>query len=361
MLIALVLGAYGFAAGLMSDEYPRPGWVTASMVGLAGFLLVARRLRPAVVLFASLSLLAIVCLLFGSYQAGSSLLIALVAFYSATAYGVRWPVVGTALVVFSIVMAWGPLPEALGGIAFVAVACGLAAGGGLLARRLRELSAANIALRELVEMESAASAYGAVEDERSRVARELHDILSHSLGAVVLQTSAAEHAWEADPPRAREAVVAAHQTALEAVGQLHTLLTVVREDPAEDRSAVPTVADLEGLAERTSAGGFLVEFQADGEPRPVPPAVQASVYRVAQEGIANAMKHSGTSGCTLQLRYLPESIVVEVDDLGRQSRLVAGTQLGLVGIRERASLFGGRMQAGPRPAGGWSLSVEFPT
>ncbi len=360
LLVAVLLGGYGFAAGLTSDEYPNPGWVTAILVGLAGIVLVARRWHPALALVASLSMLSAVCVLYGSYQAGSSLLIALAACYSATAYGVPWPAVGASIVGFAVVMAWGPLPEALGQMAFVAVACGLAASGGWLARRLRELSAANIALRELVQLESAANTRGAVQDERSRVARELHDILSHSLGAVVLQTSAADHAWEADPQRAHEAVVAAHDTALEAVGQLRTLLMIVRDDPSEDRSAVPTIDDLEGLARRTSAGGFKVGFQVEGVPVPVPAAVQACVYRVAQEGIANAMKHSGTPGCMLYVRYLPDSIVVDVDDRGTAASTAGGTQMGLAGIRDRAALFGGRMRAGPRSTGGWALSVEFP-
>ncbi len=235
---------------------------------------------------------------------------------------------------------------------------GLAANGGLLARRLRRTSA-RTSLGGTVQLESAANTRGAVQDERTRVARELHDILSHSLGAVVLQTSAADHAWEADPQRAHEAVVAAHDTALEAVGQLRTLLMIVREDPSEDRSAVPTIDDLEGLASRTSAGGFKVGFQVEGVPVPVPAVVQACVYRVAQEGITNAYALGNLR--VHVVRPLPPRI-------HRSARRRPGAKCPRPVARrwvwpesrDRAALFGGRMRAGPRSTGGWALSVEFP-
>lgn len=359
MSVALVLGGYGFAAGLTSDEYPNPGWVTAVLIGLAGLALAARRVRPTPSFLVAMGAPVLACLLYGSFQAGSSLLIALVSCYSAAAYGVNRPVVAAVVMSFAVVVGWGPLPSALGSMAFVAIGCAFAAAGGLVVRRTRELSAANVALRELVQMEAAARTQAAVDDERARVARELHDILSHSLGAVVLQTSAAQHAWTADPQRAHEAVVAAHDTAVEAVGQLRTLLSVVRENRGGDRATVPTINDLHALAARSTAGGFRVGLQIEGEPRPVPPAVQASVYRVAQEGIANSMKHSGAPSCLLRLKYTPDSVLVEVEDDG-EGATSAGTRLGLAGIRERTALFGGSMDAGPRPSGGWGLHVEFP-
>ena len=253
------------------------------------------------------------------------------------------------------------MPEALGGMVFVAIFLGLAGGAGYLMRRLRELSAANVALRELVQLESASTTRAAVDDERARVARELHDILSHSLGVVVLQTGAAEHAWDSDPERARESLRAARVTSLEAIEQLRTLLSVVRDDPTADRAPVPTLDDLPALAERTTRAGFRVDLDVVGPARSVPPHVQASVYRVTQEGIANAMKHSGAGGCRIRLEYLPDSVVVRVDDEGGAATARIGSQLGLAGIRERAALLGGRVEAGPRDDGGWRLAVAFPS
>ncbi len=360
--LAVILAGYGFAAGLTSSEYPNPGPRTAVLVGAAGLALAARRTRPTLALLTTLGLLGLACALDGSYQAGSSLLIALVACYSAAAYGTQTWILAAAILVFAGAMTPGRPPETLGGIAFVALVTGLAAAGGRLAQRLRATAAANAALRELVQLTSSATTRAAVDEERARVARELHDILSHSLGLVVLQTSAAEHAWGTDPARAHEAVRAARTTAVEAVDQLRTLLAVVRDDPSAERTPVPTIDDLQSLAERSTEAGFRVQLSVEGTPRPVPAALQASVFRVAQEGIANAMKHSGQAACHLRLQYLPDVVVVTVHDDGqpRTSPSPRGSQLGLAGIRERAALFGGRLDAGPGPGGGWLLRAEFP-
>ena len=358
--VAVALAGYGALAALTSDEYPHPGPATAALVGAAGLALVVRRVRPTLCLLLALSLLAVPSVLFGSYQSGSSLLIALVACYSAAAYGTSTWVLAAAVVGFAVVDGRGDLPGAVGAMVFVVVALGAAAAGGVVVRRMRSLTAANIALRELVELEAAATTRAAVDEERARVARELHDILSHSLGVVVLQTTAADHAWVADPERARDAVRAASSTALEAVEQLRTLLSVVRDGPDGGRTPVPTLDDLGSLAAASSSGGFRVDLVVEGTPRPVPAAVQASVYRVAQEGIANALRHSGASGCRIRIGYEPAVVTVQVDDDGSGSVATTGSQLGLAGIRERARLFGARVQAGPREPGGWRLRVEFP-
>jgi signal transduction histidine kinase len=359
--VAAVLGSFAFADALTSTDFPQPGWPTAVLMGGAGAALVLRRARPTVGFLAAMSPMIAAALLFGPYQAGSSLLIGLVACYSATAYGVGWPLFSAVVLLFAVVDNRGPLSAALGGVAFVAIFLGLAGGGGYLLRRLRELSAANAALRELIQLESESTTRAAVDDERTRVARELHDILSHSLGVVVLQTGAAEHAWESDPQRAREAVRSARITSLEAIEQLRTLLTVVRDDPSADRAPLHTMLDLPDLAARTTAAGFRVDVDVVGEERRVSPQVQASVYRVTQEGIVNAMKHSGATGCRIRIEYQPDSVVVEVDDDGGSSMTATGSLLGLAGVRERAQLFGGRVDAGPRDSGGWRLRVAFPS
>jgi len=359
--IAVLLGGFAFADALTSSDYPHPGWLTAALMGGAGAALALRRARPTIGFVATMSLMIAAALIFGPYQAGSSLLIGLVSCFSAIAYGVGWPLFAVMATLFAVIDNRGAMPQAIGGMAFVAAFLTLAGAGGYLFRRLRELSAANAALRELVQREAESTTRAAVDDERARVARELHDILSHSLGVVVLQTGAAEHAWTSDPERAREAVHAARLTSLEAIEQLRTLLTVVRDDPSADRAPLHSMRDLPDLAERTTAAGFRVDLEVIGEERPVSPQVQASVYRVTQEGIANAMKHSGSAGCRIRLEYRPNEVVIEVDDDGGSTVAAPGSHLGLAGVRERAMLFGGRVDAGPRDAGGWRLRVAFPS
>jgi signal transduction histidine kinase len=359
--LAVVLGGFAFADALTSSDYPSPGPASAVLMGGAGLALALRRVRPLLGFLLSMGLMSACAVVFGPYQAGSSVLIALVAGFSAMAYGVGWRVFASVTVLFAVVDNRGPMPEALGGMAFVIVLLGAAGVGGALLRRTRELSAANVALRELVQLESASTTQAAVDDERSRVARELHDILSHSLGVIVLQTGAAEHAWDADPDRAREAVQAARRTSLEAIDQLRALLAAVHDDPSSDRAPIPTIDDLPALAARTTDAGFRVDLDVMGVPRPLPPQVQASVYRITQEGIANAMKHSGAKGCRIRLDYREDEIVVDIDDDGGGSAGGVGSRRGLAGIRERAALFGGSAEAGPRDAGGWRLRVEFPS
>lgn len=359
--LALALGGFAFASGLTSTGYPQPGLATALLVGGSGFVLVLRRIRPLLGFALSMGLLTLTALLLGPYQDGSSVLIAIVACFSAIEYGVNWPVFAALVGAFALIDNQGPMPDALGGVAFVVALLALAGGGGYLVRRLRQLSAANIALRELVEMQSAATTRAAVDDERQRVARELHDILSHSLGVVVLQTGAAEHAWDSDPVRAREALLAARVTSLEAIDQLRALLSVVRDDPIAERSPIPGIDDLPDLASRTTAAGFTVEYAVKGRPRPVPAQIQASLFRVTQEGISNAMKHSGSAGCRIHLEYQPDAVVIEVVDSGGPATVAAGSRLGLAGVRERAHLYGGDVEAGPITSGGWRLKVAFPS
>lgn len=358
----MALAGLAIASALTSTEYPHPGPATAALMGASGLALAFRRTHPLAAFVSCLGLMTTCALLFGPYQAGSSLLIGLVAAFSAMAYGVGWLPFTLMTVAFAVVDNWGALPDSLPGTVFVALFLGLAGAGGYLVRRLRELSAANAALRELVQREAQSATRAAVEDERARVARELHDILSHSLGVVVLQTGAAEYAWASDPEHALESVRAARTTSLEAIDQLRALLAVVRDDPTADRTPIPTIDDLPALAARTTRAGFRVDFDVEGTPRPVPAQVQASVFRVTQEGIANAMKHSGSRQCRIRLSYLPDAVVVDVDDDGGQAPPSShGSHLGLAGVRERARLFGGAVEAGPRDSGGWRLTVAFPS
>jgi signal transduction histidine kinase len=359
--IALALGTFGFASGLNSSDLPANGVGVASVLGAAGGVLLFRRTRPMVSFTVSMGLLSLVALLYGHYESGVTALIALVATYSAAKYGVSLPFVAVTLVAFSAILNLGqPFEESVGDLFFTLPFLGAAGAAGVLARRLGARAAAEAELRERAEVDAASAASTAVAEERARVARELHDILAHSLGVVVLQTGAAEYAWEQDPSSARRSLIAARTTALEAIEQLRTLLEVVRDNPSDDRSPLPALTDIAALAARASHAGFQVEMHTRGTPRDVSPQVQASVYRVAQEGISNALKHSGARGCDVHLTYLSNEVRIEVTDTGDGASDCAGSRLGLVGIRERAALVGARVTAGPLEPVGWQLAVDFP-
>lgn len=359
--VAVVLTAYAAAAALTSDEYPITGWRTAAFMIVAGGGLAFRRRSPTVAFAVTIGALTVLAVVVAPFQAGSSLLIAMVAAYSATAYAARRWVIGIGAV--ALVLAQS-LPGRFGGPpsgAFVALVLGLAGAAGLVVRRMRSLSAANSALAALVQRESEANTQAAVDEERARIARELHDILSHSLAVVALQTGAAEHAWGKDDERALASLSSARATSLEAIDQLKTLLAVVRDEHDSRQPPLPTLLDLPTLAERSSREGFTIDLTVHGNERPVSPQVAASVYRVAQEGIANALKHSGSSGCRMCLTYGSDNVTIVVDDDGGGSGPAGGgSQLGLPGLKERAAIFGGWVNAAPLAGGGWRLEAEFP-
>ncbi len=358
--LAVVLGGMAFADGLASADFPQPGTATALLMGAAGASLVLGRVRPTLGICLALGLMAVCALGLGHFQSGTSVLIGLVASVRAGLYGARPVAVVATITVFAVADAQRSWPALLFDTVFVVGVLGVAAAAGYAVRRWRAVAAAQEAGRQLAEGESALLARAAVEAERARVARELHDILSHSLGVVVLQTGAADHAWDSDPQRARQAVRDAGATSREALEQLRALLAVVRDAPDADRVPLPGIDDLRSLAARTTDAGFPVVLDVEGVARPVPAQVQASVYRVAQEGIANAMKHSGGAGCRLRLVYEPDRILVEVLDPGGSPAAAAGSRLGLVGVQERAALFGGTFEAGPVEGGGWRLGVALP-
>jgi signal transduction histidine kinase len=212
-----------------------------------------------------------------------------------------------------------------------------------------------------LETEQTVAAAKAAEEERRRIARELHDIISHGLGLVVLQAGVADQVLDRDPDRAREALAQIRQTGQEALGELSTLVGLIREDPATLADPQPTLADIERLVENIRAAGLVVQLRSEGPTRPLHAAVELNAYRVVQEGLTNALKHAGRAKVNVVLRYLPSNLEVEIVDDGRAAQRGSGGRQGLPGLRERVAVFGGRFEAGSQPDGGWRLRASFPT
>jgi signal transduction histidine kinase len=254
-----------------------------------------------------------------------------------------------------------PVEEALWDSAFTLAFAGLVLGAGLAVRSMRGRATESAAHADALELQRDDAARTAAEQERQLLARELHDILAHGLGVIALQAGAAEHALDDDPDRARAALASVRATAQDAIGELETLVRAVRAQAASNRQPQPTLADLPRLVRQASCGDFLVDLKVHGEPRAVPAAIQASIYRVAQEGLTNAMKHSGTGSCGLMLAYCDQNVRIEVTDEGVRGSRAPGSRAGLAGVAERVSVVGGSVRVGPREQGGWALVAEFPT
>jgi signal transduction histidine kinase len=204
----------------------------------------------------------------------------------------------------------------------------------------------------------------AVGDERSRIARELHDVVAHSVGVIVVQAEGARRVFERDPERARDALASIEQTAREALAEMRRSLGVLRD---EDRSALlepqPGIDELDGLLERAREGGLTVELTVEGEPLVLPRSVDLSAYRILQEALTNTIKHAGRARSRVTVRYGERELLLEVSDdgPGPSNDGAEGTPgHGLVGMRERVASHGGELHLGRGADGGFVVRASLP-
>ena len=232
--------------------------------------------------------------------------------------------------------------------------------GGLVRSRI-ERSDEAVARAERLERERELETARAAAEERTRIARELHDIVSHSISVVTIQTQAVrrrlgpEHAAEAADLAAVEA------TAREALAEMRRLFGVLRADgESVSLAPQPGLAELGRLVEKVGAGDLRVRLSIEGEPVDLPPGVDLAAYRIAQEGLTNAVRHSGATEADVRLRYRPTRLDIEVEDNGHGLRHNGRAGHGLVGIRERVALYDGTMDLTGSPSGGVLLAASLP-
>lgn len=226
-------------------------------------------------------------------------------------------------------------------------------GGWLVRRRASQLAAAQAAGPEL--------AREAVAEERARLARELHDVVAHSVTIISLQAGAAEAVLDVDPGQAREHLEAVRRTAHEALVELRRLVGVLRE-------AVPVYEPQGGLDRLTDlvtelrSAGLPVELSEEGSRVALPPGVDLSAFRIVQESLTNVRRHAGTVATSVRVRYCDDAVELEVVNArgSGDGALGAGSGHGLIGMRERARLYGGSLHAGEQPGGGFVVRARLP-
>jgi signal transduction histidine kinase len=227
----------------------------------------------------------------------------------------------------------------------------------LRARALEERAAA-------LEREREERTRAAIAEERARIARELHDVVAHHLSVSVIQLVAAleELDARADGTRLRRSLRLAEEACRQALTEMRRLLGVLR--PGEDRAELspsPGLAALDELVESVRETGLPLEVAIEGDPAPISAGLDLAAYRVVQEALTNALKHSGGAATRLALRYRPEAIEIEVVNVGRASPAEEGVSgRGLLGMRERVALYGGRLEAGPNEDGGFRVWAVLP-
>lgn len=217
--------------------------------------------------------------------------------------------------------------------------------------------------RDYTQRLHAQAAAQAVTAERLRIARELHDMVAHSIGIIALQSGAASRVLDTQPVRARSAMVAVETASRETLAGLRRMLGALREAQPEPASSgpAPGLADVERLAAATTAAGVRVEVEWLGERRPLPVDIDLSAYRIIQESVTNVVRHAGTGSCQVSIDCRVEELAIEVLDSGQgRSASAAGTGYGLVGMRERVSLLHGDFSAEPRPEGGFRVTARLP-
>ncbi len=229
--------------------------------------------------------------------------------------------------------------------------------------RTRGLVNRLLAERErLLELERDDRAARALQAERERIARELHDIVTHHVSVVVIQAGAAQRAIDRRPKQARDALAAIERTGREALVDMRRMLGILGDVARDDAGLGPLALEpMPGLdrggevAERVRAAGLPVELSVEGDPRPLEAGIELSAYRIVQEALTNALKYAPGGRASVALRFKPDALEVEVRDAGGASvsgRLEPGHEgRGLIGMRERVALFGGRLEHGPTPNG----------
>jgi len=211
----------------------------------------------------------------------------------------------------------------------------------------------------------------AVTEERLRIARELHDVVAHSLTVAAVQAGFAEYVFDRQPDQARSALAAIQTVTREALADMQRMLGALRRggpgDAGQDAALAPAagLADLDRLVAGTAGAGVRVQICQQGQVRAIPAGVDLSAFRIVQEALTNVVKHSGADSCQVSIDYADDGLAVEITDQGGENGraaagLAAGPGHGIAGMAERVSLFGGEFHAGPRPGRGFRVAARLP-
>jgi signal transduction histidine kinase len=335
-------------------------------------ILLWRRRMPVAVLFAVLFLIGVqIVVVNPSFHTSAaeppfvSFLAFLLALYSISAYGeerraaVAGVTAGVVILAADILrLGAGVHPE---NIIPTWVFCAIIWFIGRTIRRSR-LQAAQ--LRELaiqLELEREKKAQTAVSEERSRIAREMHDVVAHSVSVMVVQSQAAQRLLEGEQSAARQALSSIETTGRQALTEMRRLLGIVRRTDAElDLAPQPSLGRLEDLIEQVREAGLPVELRIEGEAAPLPPGVDLSAYRIVQEALTNTLKHAGPSHAKVVIHYQDDEVEVKVTDDGAGNGKGGGSQQGMIGMRERVVLYGGVLESGKKAGGGYEVRALLP-
>jgi signal transduction histidine kinase len=293
----------------------------------------------------------------------------LVAVYSVAAYGRRW-VALAGLAAAELGLAAVQLTPSKIGVGTLVGNLGVVAAAWLLGHFAHNYRAYAARLEErTAELEQAREALArqAVTEERLRLARELHDVVAHAMSVIAVQSGVGAHVAKTQPKEAAKALAAIEATSRAALEELRRLLGVLRQEnePQGELAPVPGLGDLDGLLAEVAKAGLAVRLRVEGTPATLPAGVDLSAYRIVQEALTNVVKHAGPARAQVVVGYRDQDVRVEVTDDGQGTVASvsdgrAGTGHGLIGMRERVQVFGGDLDVGPCPDGGFRVAARLP-
>ncbi|MFF7446464.1 MULTISPECIES: histidine kinase [unclassified Streptomyces] len=343
-----------------SGEPQSPSW---PLVVLSALPLAARRTYP----LAAFALLMCAVLAIGDDASWINVLTCVLAAYSAVMHSRHRTVATAAMVVAAVLAGFAfretePILPGWSSPAVVLLIAGVTAG--LVRYWRRRLTADREQLARLRQDQEAAMRR-AVEEERARIAAELHDVVTHNVSVMVIQAGAARKVMDVAPERSRQALLAVEAGGRAAMAELRHVMGLLAAPDTEQPDALepqPGLGQLDALIERVRAAGTPVGVAVSLPPDPLPPGIDLTAYRVVQEGLTNTIKHAPGANASVVIGYAEEVLQIEITDTGavRDAARADGNGRGLIGLRERLALYGGELTAGPTLAGGYRVKAHLP-
>lgn len=328
--------------------------------GLAMTLpLALRRRRPVMVAAIVFGALIVQDLAVGSnaHSPDSQLVAWIVAAYSVAAHSDRRGALVGGVLGLAATIGWLGVDD----LVLPVVVIGAALIGGRLVRG-RQLLVAQLAERTAeLEREREAHARAAAAAERARIARELHDVVAHSISVMGVQAGGVRRLLRPEDAEQREALLSVERTGRQALAEMRRLLGILR--PSDDELAhapPPGMAGVGELVEQLRQAGLQVELSIEGDPVPLPPGLDVSAFRILQEALTNTLKHAGSARATVVIRYSQRELELDVTDDGRGAEENGAGGHGLIGMRERVAIYGGELQTGSPDGGGYAVHARLP-
>ena len=365
LTVLTLIGAYGEAhprqpSDKIVNGHPVPYTPHAAflLVAVAGLALIWRRRHPVPVLWVSTAAVVTYSLL--GYVNGAALLSPAVALYAVTSTVSNRRAVIWALATLAALLAGtaigNPFGTFGGGFDLIPAMVAAALFGGIAVANRRAFVAS-------LQARADDAAQRRIDEERLRIARELHDVVAHTMATINVQAGAAIHVAAERPEAATEALQAIRGASKDGLRELRAILNVLRQaDEPDATMPTPGLAQIDALIASTSRAGLKTTLSVTGTRRPLPPAADLAAYRIIQESLTNAIRHAGPATATVSLGYAADTLSIEVTDtgLGPPPGVAGGGGHGLTGMRERATSVGGSLQTGPGPAGGFRVAARLP-